>query len=179
MANKIQTTEQDLQKALELLGRKPRTPFSIKSRCPNGSPQVLLADPVFNENGIWKPFPTFLWLVCPELKLKAAHLEQNGLIRSFSARLDDNQSFRQEFIKGQREISQIRLKMARDILGDSIPEYILRILETTTIVGSIDITKVKCLHAHLAQELAFANNPIGKEILKLIGNCTGKHERNK
>ncbi len=177
MANRIQITEQDLQKSLELLGREPRTPFMVKTRCPDGSPQVLLADPVFKEDGIWKPFPTFLWLVCPEMKLKAAHLEQDGLIRTFSARLLDDQSFREEFIDGQRQISQIRMKMAQEILGEEIPEHIQMILEKTTIAGSIDISGVKCLHAHLAQELAFGNNPIGKEILTQVGNCSGKHER--
>jgi hypothetical protein len=177
LANRIQITEQDLQKSLELLGREPRTPFMVKTRCPDGSPQVLLADPVFKEDGIWKPFPTFLWLVCPEMKLKAAHLEQDGLIRTFSARLLDDQSFREEFIDGQRQISQIRMKMAQEILGEEIPEHIQMILEKTTIAGSIDISGVKCLHAQLAQELAFGNNPIGKEILTQVGNCSGKHER--
>ncbi len=177
MANTTKITEQDLQKSLELLGREPRTPFMVKTRCPDGSPQVLLADPVFKEDEIWKPFPTFLWLVCPELKLKAAHLEQDGLIRIFSARLQEEQGFREEFIDGQKAISEIRMNMAREILGAEIPQHIQMILTRTTIAGSMDISGVKCLHAHLAQELAFGNNPIGKEILARVGNCSGEHER--
>lgn len=177
MANRIQITEQDLQKSLELLGREPRTPFIVKTRCPDGDPQVLLADPVFKEDEIWKPFPTFLWLVCPELKLKAAHLEQEGLIRDFSQRLGEDMKFREEFLRGQHEISEIRIKMAEEILANEVPEHILVILSETTIAGSMDISGVKCLHAHLAQELAYGNNPIGREILHRVGNCSGQHER--
>ena len=177
LANRIQITEADRQKSLELLGREPRTPFVVKTRCPDGSPQVLLADPVFKEDDIWKPFPTFLWLVCPELKLKAAHLEQEGLIKKYSDRLGNDEDFRREFMAGQSQISKIRIEMANAILGSEIPEHILKILSETTIAGSIDISGVKCLHAHLAQELAFGNNPIGREILEQVGNCSGNHER--
>ncbi|MDN5279332.1 MAG: uncharacterized protein PWR01_3297 [Clostridiales bacterium] len=177
LANNIRQSETDRQKALELLGREPRTPFIIKTRCADGSPQVLLADPVFKEDNIWKPFPTFLWLVCPELKLKAAHLEQEGLVKHYSERLQTDSVFRAEFEKGQKEISKIRIEMAHQILGEDIPEHIVEILTETTIAGSRNIAGVKCLHAHLAQELAFGNNPIGKDVLVQVGNCQGNHER--
>lgn len=177
MANKNIINATDREKALELLGREPRAPFVVKTRCPDGSPQVLLADPVFKEDGIWKPFPTFLWLVCPELKLRVARLEQEGLIKQYSQRLSQDHGFYEEFVEGQRQISEIRSRMAAEILSDEIPEHIQTILAETTIAGSIDFSGVKCLHAHLAQELAFGNNPIGREILARIGNCNGRHER--
>ncbi len=175
MAERIQITEQERARAIELLGREPRTPFSIKTRCCDGSPQVLLADPVFVEDGRWKPFPTFLWLVCPELKLKVAHLEEKGLIRQFSEKLASDENLRESFTKGCSEIIQIRVRMAEEIMAEEVPESILTILSETTIAGSFDIKGVKCLHAHLAQELAFGNNPIGHEILAMIGIC--RHER--
>lgn len=177
LANRIQISENDRKAAIELLGREPRAPFSVKTRCPDGSPQVLLADPVFCEDGIWKPFPTFLWLICPVLKLKAAHAEQAGMVKEFSQRLQNDEVFKIEFIQGQRQVSELRIKMAEEILGKEIPEHILVILSETTIAGSIDISGVKCLHAHMAQELAFGNNPIGREILAANGSCNGNHER--
>ncbi|GAB4276146.1 MAG: DUF501 domain-containing protein [Candidatus Rifleibacteriota bacterium] len=177
MANSNAQQEKDLQKALELLGREPRTPFVVKTKCADGSPQVLLAEPVFMENGIWKPFPTFLWLVCPVLKLRAARLEQEGLIKLFSDKLLVDPEFRAAFELGQKQIGNLRLEMAKRILPGKLPEHIKKILSETTIAGSMDVSGVKCLHAHLAQELAFGNNPIGKEVLAKIGSCAESHER--
>jgi hypothetical protein len=181
LADKSNNTNSEIQKAIELLGREPRTPFEIITRCADGSAQVLLADPVFREEGIWKPFPTFLWLVCPVLKLKAAHLEQDGFIKKFSERLCNEEDFRNEFIDGQNEIRNIRIKIAKKILKNEqkIPEHILTILSKTTVAGSFNLAGVKCLHSHIAQELAYHNNPIGREALELVGNCDGNHERSK
>jgi hypothetical protein len=159
------------QIAVELLGREPRTPFTVKTFCPDGSPQVLLADPVFIEDGIWKPFPAFLWLVCPRLKLLVAELEQQGQIREFSQKLDSDDKFRERFLHGQNEISQIRVEIAEKIYPGELPEHIREILGETTVAGSKDFRGVKCLHAHLAQELAFHNNPIGEAVLDRVKNC--------
>ncbi len=162
----------DYQNAIKLLGRSPRTPFSVKTRCPDDSPQVLIADPVFIENGIWKPFPAFIWLVCPRLKLLVAELEQQGFIRKFSNRLEDDAEFREAFLRSQNQISAIRVEMAEKVYPGVLPEHIREILTETTIAGSKDFRGVKCLHSHLAHELAFGGNPIGAEVLNLVGNCT-------
>lgn len=177
MANNNLENEKDIKWAIGLLGRKPRAPFVIKTRCSDGSPQVLLADSVFKEGGLWKPFPTFLWLVCPTLKLLAARLEQQGLVKEYSVKLMTDVEFRKEFDAGQKQICQLRIKMAQEILQAELPEHIHKVLSETTIAGSADVAGVKCLHAHLAQELAFGNNPIGREILARTGNCTSQHER--
>lgn len=165
-------TDKDYLAAVELLGRSPRTPFTVKTWCPDGSPQVLIAEPVFLEDGIWKPFPAFIWLVCPRLKAAAAELEQQGLIRVYSQRLEDDRDFRDVFLKSQQEISAIRVEMARRIYPGELPEHIIEILGETTVAGSKDFRGVKCLHAHLAHELAFGNNPIGAEVLNIIGRCS-------
>lgn len=167
--NPQQTKEQSV--AIGLLGRSPRTPFVVKTWCPDGSPQVLLADPIFLEDNIWKPFPAFLWLVCPRLKARVADYEQQGLIRDFSNRLDTDEAFRLEFLRGQGQMSVIRLEMARNIFKGNLPEHIEEILRDTTVAGSKDFRGVKCLHSHVAHQLAFGNNPIGAEVLKLIGAC--------
>ncbi|MBU1106334.1 MAG: DUF501 domain-containing protein [Candidatus Riflebacteria bacterium] len=160
------------QTAVELLGRVPRTPFTVKTFCPDGSPQVLLANPVFIEDGIWKPFPTFLWLVCPRLKTQVADLEQHGKIKEFSQKLDSDDEFREKFLHGQSEISLLRLEMAEKIYPGELPEHIKEILSETTIAGSRDFRGVKCLHSHLAQELAFHNNPIGEAVLNSVKKCS-------
>lgn len=159
------------QKALELLGRAPRSPFTVKTWCPDGTPQVLLANPVFLEDGIWKPFPAFLWLTCPRLKLQIALLEQDGLVRHFSQRLDTDEEFRETYLRGQKEITEIRIKMARSIYPGDLPEHMAEILKETTVAGSRNFRGVKCLHSQVAHELAFGGNPIGAEALKIIGRC--------
>lgn len=164
-------TEEDYKRSVALLGREPRTPFIVKSRCANGSPQTLVADPVFFEDNLWKPFPSFIWLVCPRLKAKVADLEQQGLVRFYSQKLRCEESFREEFLNSQREIADYRLQFAQKIFEKELPEHIAEILKNTTVAGSRDIYGVKCLHAHLAHYLAFGNNPIGEEVYKQIGPC--------
>ena len=171
MANLNHIDEKDYQKSVALLGREPRTPFIVKTKCANGSPQTLEADPVFFEDNLWKPFPSFIWLVCPRLKALAADLEQHGLVRFYSQKLDTDADFREEFLKGQREIADYRLKMAEDLFDGPLPEHIVDILKNTTVAGSRDFRGVKCLHAHLAHYLAFGNNPIGEDVFKKIGPC--------
>lgn len=177
MANKTEANKLEQQAAIELLGRKPRAPFIVKTRCPDGSAQVLLADPVFKEDGIYKPFPTFLWLVCPNLKYKVARLEESGLISELSELLKNDLELKSEFDKGQSFICKIRIEMAEKILKNQVPQHIYQVLGTTTIAGSSNYTGVKCLHAHLAQELAFGNNPLGRIVLQKTGNCNGNHQK--
>jgi len=176
LANLNPNTDSQHRMAVELLGRDPRTPFTIKTFCPDGTPQVLLADPVFIEDGIWKPFPAFLWLVCPRLKLLVAELEQQGKVREYSQKLKTDEQFRESFMSGQKEIARLRVEMAEKIYPGELPDHIREILSETTVAGSRDFRGVKCLHSHLAQELAFHNNPIGAEVLERIKNCSaGDH----
>jgi hypothetical protein len=174
LANLNPTEEQQRTTAVELLGRDPRTPFTVKTFCPDGSPQVLLADPVFKEDGIWKPFPAFLWLVCPRLKALVANLEQQGQVREYSQRLKLDEAFRENFMNGQKEVAELRVSLAQKIYPGELPEHIREILAETTVAGSRDFNGVKCLHSHLAQELAFHNNPIGATVLTQIKNCSEK-----
>jgi len=172
LANMNPDTNSINQNAIKLLGRTPRTPFSVITSCPDGSPQVLLADPVFLEDGIWKPFPAFLWLVCPRLKRLVADVEQQGLIKEFSRRLEEDEKFRLDFFAGQKHVSAIRIEMAGKIYPGILPEHIVEILTETTIAGSKDFRGVKCLHSHVAHELAYGMNSIGAETLKIIGKCS-------
>jgi len=161
--------------AVKLLGRKPRTPFTIKTKCPDGSPQTLVADPVFWEDGIWKPFPAFIWLICPRLKALSGELEQQCYVKKFSERLKTDAEFFELYLKGHKEMVEIRLELAKKIYPGQLPEHVNRILSENSVAGSKDLTGVKCLHSHVAQELAYGNNPIGAEVLRIIGNCS-KHD---
>ncbi len=169
----------DYELTVKLLGRKPRTPFKVKTKCPDGTPQTIIADPVFLEDGLYKPFPTFIWLVCPRLKALVGTLEQKGMVKEFSDKLKTDKGFKDLYLAGHEEMAKIRLALAKEIykeaLNESLPEHIEEILTVNTIAGSKDVLGVKCLHSHLAQELAYGNNPIGAEVLGLVGHCEEKH----
>ncbi len=154
-----------------LLGRPPRLPYRVATRCPAGTPQVLQADPVFREDGRWKPFPTVYWLVCPRLKKSVARLEQEGGSRMFTQRLHDDPGFREAYLAGQRELIAWRLGEARRLAGDQLPADAEQVLAEANIAGSRDLLGVKCLHAHLAHALAGGHNPIGEAVRDRIGPC--------
>lgn len=155
----------------KLLGRPAKLPYVVATRCGDGTPQVLQADPVYQESGRWKPFPTFLWLVCPRLRYEVAKLEAAQEIQMFSRRLADDASFRERFVEGQKKLQQQRLGMAEQVAGHQLPEDVRSVLEGTNIVGSRNMLGVKCLHAHVAQTLSFGSNPIGDDVLARVGRC--------
>lgn len=127
---------------------------------------------MFLEEGRWKPFPTLLWLVCPRLRPAISRLEQDRLAQGFARRLVEDEAFRQQFDEGQRVMIAYRLRLAKEVCGEEPPPAIVRVLSETTIAGSHFHGGVKCLHAHVAQELAWGNNPIGAETLRLVGRCS-------
>lgn len=172
MANTDLKQNSELQIALELLGRPPRSPFRIVTRCPDKTPQVLEAEAVFKENGIWKPFPAFFWLLCPRLCKLVARLEQEGMVMAFSNRLSADEEFATKFKQGQLLMAKYRIEQAKKIYPGKLPEHILQILSLTSVAGSRNWRGVKCLHSHVAQQLAFGNNPIGEEVIKITGDCS-------
>lgn len=164
-------TGTDEELVRRLLGRPPRLPYVVATRCPGGTPQVLQADPVFREDKRWKPFPTIYWLVCPRLKKAVARLEQEGGSKMFTQRLRDEPPFREEYLVGQRELIAFRLSEARRLIGGPLPPDLETVLKEANIAGSRDLFSVKCLHAHVAHALAGGRNPIGRAILERIGLC--------
>ena len=124
-------TEEDYKRSVALLGREPRTPFIVKSRCANGSPQTLVADPVFFEDNLWKPFPSFIWLVCPRLKAKVAELNskleayetaaKEELVTKFSSKINDS-----EFLSEVRDnLSSYSVESLKSTLGAKLAEQVL------------------------------------------------------
>lgn len=158
-----------------LLGREPRYAWQVATRCPDGTPQVLLTAPVQWEEGRCHPFPTYLWLVCPRLKQEVARLESEGWVGRLEALLAGDRTLREEFLAGQRWIVGERWRHGPD--GESrerLPAKVRALLEAVGIAGSRNPAAVKCLHAHLAQELAVGHNPLGRLLLRQTGPCTAE-----
>lgn len=115
-----------------------------------------------------KPFPTLYWLTCPHLRKEVSRLEEKGWIKRFEARVQEDVIFRERLIKAHEEIKQRRERLIRD-------ESLRRILSEVGSGGIRDLTKIKCLHLHLADYLAGVDNPVGEEIWMMIGRkeCDG------
>jgi hypothetical protein len=93
------------------------------------------------------PFPTLFWLTCPLLVKRASRLEASGEMARLTESLGRDENLRER-------------------LTDAVDRYRARrdahlvITESGGPPGG-GPDRVKCLHAHLAHELADPPNPIG------------------
>jgi uncharacterized protein len=101
------------------------------------------------------PFPTLFWLTCPILIKRVSKLEGEGGMEAINEALSRDASLRARL---EEAIGALRERRdAHEVVEDSgAPPG-----------GGPD--RVKCLHAHTAQELAEGNNPIGARSLAAAG----------
>lgn len=93
------------------------------------------------------PFPTLYWLTCPILTKRVSRLEAGGRMAELSDRLGTDPSLRARFVR-----AIARLKARRD---EHEP------IEDAGAPPGGGPDRVKCLHAHVATELAQPGHPIG------------------
>jgi hypothetical protein len=124
----------------------------VARRCHLGIPMVIENDPRLDDGA---PFPTLFWLTCPILIKRAARLESEGRMAVMTARLARNDALRTRLV-------------------DAVDRYVSRRDEHAVLAnagappgGGPD--RVKCLHAHLAHELADGPNPVGAATLSEVG----------
>jgi hypothetical protein len=123
------------------IGRDPRGDIEVAVRCEFGLPMVIRTAPRL-ETG--EPFPTMYWLACPMASRAIGGLESSGTMRDYEARLADDLDLAASY----RE-AHARYRRDRDGGLDGRDES----------AGGMP-SRVKCLHALYAHELADAN-PIG------------------
>jgi uncharacterized protein len=136
-------TDEDLAAVTAQLGRTPAGRFQVVVRRHDGTPVVILNAPRLDDG---TPMPTMLWLVDPTLVRDVARIESTGGVHRFEALVDPD-----------------RLRHAHDdyaarraaLLDDPRPP---------APSGGVGGTRqgVKCLHAHLANYLAGADDPVGR-----------------
>jgi uncharacterized protein len=134
------------------LGRTIRGRWAVARRCHLGIPMVIESHPRFEDG---RPFPTLFWLTCPVLTKRTSRLEAAGRMAEMTEHIDHDEAYR-----GRLTRALARYRARRDshsVVDDSgAPPG-----------GGPD--KVKCLHAHLAHELADAPNPVGASVLAEVG----------
>ena len=131
------------------VGRPLRGTWRVAHRCHLGVPMVVETHPRLEDGS---PFPTLFWLTCPLLVKRASHLEADGFMNVLTQRLATDEAFGNRVQSAADRYVNRRNELAPT--GGAHP-------------GGAD--RVKCLHSHLAHELADAPNPVGAATLALTG----------
>jgi len=145
----VASDEQVLQAQL---GRPPREPWSVSSRCSHGRPSTVLTGPVLADG---TPFPTLYWLTCPWLRAYVDGLESSGVAGEWRVRLSSEPELALRMTDAE---AQYRSRRA-DAAGGQDP------CATVGIAGQRDSTATKCIHAHVAAALAGIDDPIGHDVI--------------
>ncbi len=144
-------SDEDATLVRSQLGRPPRGRWAVARRCHLGIAMVIESHPRLDDGS---PFPTLFWLTCPLLVKRASKLEAAGFMRELTARLAADFSLHERVGAGVA-----RYTARRDALEAIAP--------STPAGGGPD--RIKCLHAHLAHELADPPNAVGGITLAATG----------
>jgi uncharacterized protein len=151
-------TERDEEIIARQLGRRPRGRLAVAHRCPCGLPDVAQTAPRLPDGS---PFPTLYYLTCPRASAAVSQLEAAGVMRDMTARLSDGQ-LRQRYESAHLDYLARRESAARAAGVEPLPPG-------TQSAGGMP-SRVKCLHALVAHELAAGGvNPFGREALDAVG----------
>ena len=126
----------------ELLGRGLDGRFAVIRRRRDGRPVVIENEPHLRDG---TPMPTLFWLVDPELREAVSRLESEGGVHRYEELVDADELSRTHAQYAER-------RRAATVRTDLVAAQ-----------GGVGGTRrgVKCLHAHLANFLAGAEDPVG------------------
>lgn len=148
--------ESDVAAIERQLGRSPRGVRAIAHRCPCGLPDVVRTAPRLEDG---TPFPTLYYLTCPRAASAIGRLENSGLMRRMQERLGQDPELQKAYTEAHESYVAERAEQARVDGVEPLPEG----MQST---GGMP-TRVKCLHALVAHELAEPGaNPLGAETLE-------------
>jgi len=139
----------DLTLVESLLGRPLYGRFAVVVRRADGRPVVIENEPHLRDG---TPMPTLYWLVDPELHDAVSRIEGEGGVHRFEILVDANELQRthDEYAR-RRRLATVRTDLVQ-------PE------------GGVGGTRVgvKCLHAHLANFLVGADDPVGEVVASTL-----------
>jgi hypothetical protein len=139
----------DLAAIEELLGRPVAGRCAVVVRRDDGGPVVIENEPHLRDG---TPMPTLYWLVDADLRDAVSRLESSGGVHRFERLVDADQ-----------------LRRAHDEYAQRRAAAVVR-SELVSATGGVGGTRegVKCLHAHLANFLVGADDPVGALVAESI-----------
>lgn len=142
MNEPLVASDDDVDAVTRQLGKRPAGRFTVVVRRPDGAPVVILNAPRLDDG---TPMPTLLWLVDADLVRQVARIESDGGVRRMERMVDPAR-----LAAAHTDYATRR----RALLSGDGPEP----------SGGVGGTRqgVKCLHAHLANFLAGAADPVGQ-----------------
>ena len=141
------------------LGRPPRGLRQVAHRCPCGLPDVVETAPRLADG---TPFPTLYYLTCPRAVAAMSRLEAAGVMRQMQDQLAADAALRAAYQAAHRDYLARRAEAATAAGVAPLPPG-------TQSAGGMP-TRVKCLHALAAHELAVPGaNPLGRQALAAAG----------
>jgi hypothetical protein len=150
--------ERDVAAVTAQLGREPRGLRAVAHRCACGLPDVVETAPRLADG---TPFPTLYYLTCPRATSAIGTLEASGLMREMTERLAADAGLAEAYATAHRDYVDRRSQAARAAGVEPLPEG-------TQSAGGMP-SRVKCLHALVAHELAVpGSNPFGREALDAL-----------
>jgi hypothetical protein len=140
----------DRERVAELLGREPRGAFEVVVRDATGDPVVVRNAPFLDDG---TPMPTRYYLVGNELVKAVSRIESVGAVDEVEAELDDDL-----IADIHRRYESERDAAINDAHVGPRPS------------GGVGGTRigVKCLHAHVAHQLAAGDDAIGEWTLDRV-----------
>jgi len=153
------------QRIVELqIGRRPRGLTGVARRCRYGYPQVVRVHPIVNGT----PFPTLYWLSCPLLGYGIDRMESAGWVGRLEMRLEREPELMEAFGRARESyirerFEQLSAAERRDLEARGQTASLLE----RGIGGITRPDRIKCLHLHVAHELARAN-PIGALVVEAL-----------
>jgi uncharacterized protein len=134
------------------LARPVRGEWAVACRCHLGVPMVIENHPRLPDGS---PFPTLFWLTCPLLNGRVGTLEAGGRMARLTERLQQDQKLHSRLADAMARYQERRDGHEQIDDGGAPPG------------GGPD--RVKCLHAHVAHQLADGPNPAGAWALSETG----------
>ena len=171
-------TDKNRKIVTEQLGKRPRELVDIPTRCRYGFPVVLTTKPLIRDGDDFEVFPTLYWLSCPKRVEEVARIEASGYVRKLEEEVASNEKLKKKY----RQAEDRYLKDQRSLLTEKDLEFMNEKHLTDALtrgIGGIESDKhLKCLHLHLAHELA-GENVLGKIIQDRfnLGDCTSDRVR--
>ncbi len=136
------------------IGRVPRAPSQVVTRCHLALPVVIEVPPLLDDG---TPFPTLYWLTCPLARARVGRLESTGGVGRMEQKAAADPEFASALDKAHRSYAE-----QRDAL---VPPG-----SSPVPIGGVGGARagVKCLHAHYAHHTAGGSNPVGEIVASWI-----------